>query len=189
MDSRTTIKRYLDDLRVEISQLPLDQIEAIVNVLQKAREDGKRVFIMGNGGSAATASHFASDLNKGANTPGQRRFKAMAFTDNVPVMTAWANDSSYTEIFSEQVENHVEPGDIVIGISGSGKSPNVVNALKLAKQKGAYTIALTGMGGGLVKDIAALCLVVPSDCMERIEDIHLAVEHAITSCLRNRGKA
>ena len=187
MSSHGLIHQYLSELKNEINHLPVEQIEAIVTVLQKAREEGRRIFLMGNGGSAATASHFASDLNKGANASGQRRFKAMAFTDNIPVMTAWGNDSAYADIFREQVENHVEPGDIVIGISGSGKSPNVVTAMELAKKKGAYTIALTGMGGGRVKDIADLCLIVPSDSMERIEDVHLAIEHSITVCLRNWG--
>jgi len=188
MDSKNVICQYLENLRDEIGHLPIEIIDEIVSILQKARVEGKRIFLMGNGGSAATASHFASDLNKGANIPGQRRFKATAFTDNIPVITAWGNDSTYADIFKEQVENHVEAGDIVIGISGSGKSLNIVKALELAKMKGAYTIALTGMGGGKVKDIAHKCLIVPSDSMERIEDIHLALEHTITTCLRNWGK-
>ncbi len=178
------IREYMEQVRATLLELPVDKIECMVDILQKARVVGKRVYIFGNGGSAATASHFASDLNKGAIRPGQPRFKAIALTDNVPLVSAWANDSAYEDIFAQQLENHVEPGDVVIGISGSGKSMNVINALKLANSKKATTLALTGFDGGNVKDIAQFCLTVPSNSMEQVEDIHLLLEHVITTCLR-----
>lgn len=184
MDNNNIITRYLESVQATISALPQDDIRRIVEILRKARTEKRRVYIFGNGGSAATASHFACDLNKGANSAGKPRLRAIALTDSLPLMTAWANDSAYADIFREQLENHLEPGDIVIGISGSGNSMNVVNGLQTAKSKGATTVALTGFDGGKVKDIAHYCVVVPSNSMEQIEDIHLVLEHLITTCLR-----
>ncbi|MFH0769210.1 MAG: SIS domain-containing protein [Chloroflexota bacterium] len=187
MNRGSLIREYMEQVRATLLELPVDKIERMVDILQKARVVGKRVYIFGNGGSAATASHFASDLNKGAICPGQPRFKAIALTDNVPLVSAWANDSAYEDIFVQQLENHVEPGDVVIGISGSGKSMNVINALKLANSKKATTVALTGFDGGNIKDIAQFCLIVPNNSMEQVEDIHLLLEHVITTCLRSIG--
>lgn len=178
------INQYIEQVRDTLSGLDVDEIERIVDILQEARVGRRRVFIFGNGGSAATASHFACDLNKGAICSGQPRFRAIALTDCLPLLSAWANDASYGDIFAQQLENHLEPGDIVIGISGSGNSMNVVNALKLANLMGATTIAFTGFDGGKVKDIAHLCLIVHSNSMEQVEDIHLLLEHSITTCLR-----
>lgn len=178
------INQYIEQVRNTLSRLDVEKIERLVYVLQEARAERRRVFIFGNGGSAATASHLACDLNKGAICSGQPRFRAVALTDCLPLLSAWANDASYEDIFAQQLENHVEPGDIVIGISGSGNSMNVVNALRLANSRGATTIAFTGFNGGKVKDIAHLCLIVPNHCMEQVEDIHLLLEHAITTCLR-----
>ena len=178
------ITEYTEQVRATLAELPTLEIERIVDRLQKARVKGRRIFIFGNGGSAATASHFASDLNKGATCPGQPRLRAIALTDSMPLVSAWANDSAYEDVFAQQLENHVEPGDVVIGISGSGRSMNVVNALKLANTKGATTVALTGFDGGLVKDVAHICLIVPNSIMEQVEDVHLLIEHVVTTCLR-----
>ena len=178
------LNQYLGQVRSTIAALDVEKIERMVAILQEARIERRRVFIFGNGGSAATASHFACDLNKGAICSGQPRFRAIALTDSLPLLSAWANDTAYENVFSQQLENHVEPGDIVIGISGGGKSMNVVNALKLANLRGAMTLAFSGFDGGKVKDIAHLCIVVPNDTMEQVEDVHLLLEHAITTCLR-----
>ena len=178
------INQYIEQVRNTLSGLNVEKIEQIVDILQEARAERRRVYIFGNGGSAATASHFACDLNKGAICSGQPRFRAIALTDCLPLLSAWANDASYEDIFAQQLENHVEPGDIVIGISGSGNSMNVVNALRLANSRGAITIAFTGFEGGKVKDIAHFCLTVRNNSMEQVEDIHLLLEHAITTCLR-----
>ena len=189
MDKGQLIGDYIEEVRDTLSRLEVDDIGRIVEVLERAREEGRRVFILGNGGSASTASHFACDLSKGAINPTKPRIKAMALTDNLPVLSAWANDTAYENIFAEQLENHLEAGDVVIGISGSGNSPNVLNALKLANDKGATPIAFTGFDGGRVKDIAGLCIIVPNNSMEQVEDIHLLLEHVITTCLRAGGTA
>jgi D-sedoheptulose 7-phosphate isomerase len=178
------LDRYMEQVRATIAGLDVETIGQIVEVLHEARIERRRIFIFGNGGSAATASHFACDLNKGAICSGQPRFRAIALTDCMPLLSAWANDTAYENIFAQQLENHVEPGDVVIGISGSGNSMNVVNALKLANIRGATTIALTGFDGGKVKDIAHICLIVRNNSIEQVEDIHLLLGHAITTCLR-----
>ncbi len=167
-------------LKKNVSQI-IQISESVIEALRK----GGKLLIFGNGGSAATASHFASDLSKGAICEGKPRIKAFALTDNIALLSAWANDSAYENAFAEQLENFIEPEDIAIAISGSGNSANVLNAVKLAKSKGATTIGFTGFDGGKLKDLVDIAIVVPSHCMEQIEDIHLLLEHMITTCLRN----
>jgi len=162
----------------------INKINSIVEILLKAREQNKTVYIMGNGGSASTASHFVGDLSKGTIVEGFRRFKAVALTDNIPNMLAWGNDSCYEDIFVEQLKNFLTAGDVVIGISGSGNSENVLRAIKYANDNGAITIGWSGFNGGKLKDLAQIALVVPSKYMQRIEDIHLLLEHLITSLIR-----
>ena len=181
------IRHYIEEVSTTLARLPVEEIERVAKILQEARVNKRGVFIFGNGGSAATASHFACDLNKGAISGGQPRFRAIALTDNLPLISAWANDDSYSNVFAQQLENYVEPGDVVIGISVSGNSMNVINALELAKSKGATTLAFTGFDGGKVKDTAYLCIVVPNNSMEQVEDIHALLGHAITTCLRGMG--
>ena len=180
--------KYLDEVAKTLEHMEKDlpfKAEAIVSALVKARDSGKRVYICGNGGSASTASHMASDLNKGANRRDAPRFKAVALTDNIPAMLAWANDSSYDDIFVEQLKNHLEKGDVVIGISGSGNSPNVLKTLHYANDEGAITIGLTGFDGGKVTQLAQICYVVPNHVMQQIEDIHLLIEHMLSMILRD----
>ena len=180
--------KYLDEVAKTLEHMEKDlpfKAEAIVSALVKARDSGKRVYICGNGGSASTASHMASDLNKGANRKDAPRFKAVALTDNIPSMLAWANDSSYDDIFVEQLKNHLEKGDIVIGISGSGNSPNVLKALHYANDEGALTIGLTGFDGGKVAQLVQICYVVPNHVMQQIEDIHLLIEHMLSMILHD----
>src|SRR5713101_5665041 len=124
----------------------------VLSLLEDTYHQGHRVFIMGNGGSAATASHFALDLAKNTITPGAPRLKAISLTDHVPLITAWSNDTAYEHIFAEQLANLIEPGDVVIGISTSGNSPNVLNALTVAKKSRAYTVGLLGATGGRMKN-------------------------------------
>ncbi len=181
------IRHYIEEVGTILARLPVEELESVVKILQEARVNKRGVFIFGNGGSAATASHFVCDLNKGAITEGQLRFRAIALTDNLPLISAWANDTSYNDVFTQQLENYLEPGDVVIGISVSGNSMNVVNALEFAKLRGATTLVFTGFDGGKVKDIAHLCLAVPNNSMEQVEDIHLLLEHIITTCLRETG--
>lgn len=135
-----TIKRYISEVDAILERLAIENIAQVVELLEEARLKAKRVFIFGNGGSAATASHFAADLSKRAISKGKARIKAFTLTDNVALITAWTNDTAYGNIFAEQLENFVEPGDVAIGISGSGNSPNVLNGIKVARTKGATTV-------------------------------------------------
>ena len=178
------IRSYLSEVKSTMEELPAESIAQAVGILAAARTKRHRIYIFGNGGSAATASHFASDLSKGAISPGKPRMKAMALTDNVSLLSAWANDTAYENVFAEQLENLIEPGDIAVGISGSGTSNNVLNGVKVAKAKGATTIGFVGFNGGILKDLVDLAIVVPSHNMEQVEDIHLLLEHVITTCLR-----
>jgi D-sedoheptulose 7-phosphate isomerase len=175
---------YLGQVQELLGRLPRQDIQAVIAVLRYARVNGRQVFIMGNGGSAATASHFACDLGKGTIRDGFPRFQVTALTDNMPLFSAWANDAGYEHAFSQQLVSLVDPGDIVIAISGSGNSPNMLNAASVAKSMGAITIGLTGFSGGKLKDLVDICVIVPSDCMEQIEDVHLVLEHLICTALR-----
>jgi len=171
-----------------VANLPHCAIEQAIGELLRAYEDGRSVFIFGNGGSAALASHFACDLSKGTviESNGGRRFRVMALTDNVPLVTAWANDSCYERIFAEQLKNFVAPGDVAFAISGSGNSPNVLQALEVARDARATTFGLTGFEGGKMKSLCEVCVILPSDNMQIIEDFQLSVTHAIFSVIRRR---
>jgi D-sedoheptulose 7-phosphate isomerase len=184
LDSLEIIISYLGEVGTVLTRLPVKDIELVVKILAAARNQGKRVYIFGNGGSAATASHFACDLAKGAIRPEKPRFKAFALTDGIPLVSAWANDSAYENIFAEQLENYIEAGDVAIAISGSGNSPNVLKGISVAKAKGATTIGLTAFDGGKLKLLVDVPLVVPVHNMEQAEDIHLVLEHVIVVCLR-----
>ena len=182
------VGNYLDELKAVISKIPTGNILKIVDIINEARENGKRIYIFGNGGSAATASHFACDLSKGAIRSDKPRIKAFSLNDTMSQVSAWANDSDYEFVFSEQIENYVELGDIVIAISGSGNSLNVLNGIATARTKGAITIGLTAFDGGHLRGMVDIAIVAPVFSMEQAEDIHLMLEHIITTCLRN-GKA
>jgi D-sedoheptulose 7-phosphate isomerase len=178
--------QYLAELQPVLEKLAAEDLAQVESVLLRARADGRMIFIIGNGGSAATASHMANDLNKGAAVPGQPRFRALALTDNVPLITAWANDTQYDHVFVEQMANFFEPGDVVVAISGSGNSPNIVAAVEWAHHGGAVTIGLTGGSGGRLRELVDYCVVVPTGWMEQIEDMHLAIAHALCISLRAR---
>jgi D-sedoheptulose 7-phosphate isomerase len=179
-----TIESYISDIIETLKIFPIDQIVKVFDTIEEARINGNRVFIFGNGGSAATASHFVCDLSKGALRSDRPRMKVFSLTDSIPLLTAWANDNMYRNTFAEEVESLVERNDIVIAISGSGNSWNVVNGLKLARAKGAKTIGFTGFDGGDIKDLVDIAVIVPSENMEQIEDLHLLIAHIITTCLR-----
>ena len=163
-------------------------ITKIIDLLIKTRDNGKNIYVMGNGGSGSTASHFVSDLLKTAITKGNKRFSAISLVDNIPVLLAWSNDSSYEEIFVEQLRNLLSKGDVVIAFSGSGKSKNVIKALKFAKKKGAYCIGFTGMHGGYFPKLSDICCIVNSNDMLIIESAHLALCHCIITTIRKLGK-
>ena len=178
------IHDYTTRLQDVLDRLPADDVLRSIDEIIEAGERGGTVFILGNGGSAATASHFACDLAKGTQRPGLRPFRVMALTDNVPLITAWGNDTAYDRIFAEQLRPLVQSGDLVVGISGSGNSPNVLEAMRVAREAGARTIGWTGFRGGKIKDLVDVCVIVPSDSMEQIEDVHLILEHAVCTTLR-----
>jgi len=173
------LQQYRDDLVEVISSIDLNQVNAATEVLAQAREAGHRVFICGNGGSASTASHFATDIVKGASFGRDKRFRIMALTDSLPTITAYSNDVSYECIFVEQLKNFAEPGDVIIGISSSGNSPNVIRAVEYGNSIGCRTIALTGRGGGRLGPLAQLEIQIASPHTGRIEDVHLIVLHMI----------
>ena len=178
------IDRYLIDLVQMINDLDRNAIWTVTQVLMEAWQRGSTVFIMGNGGSAATASHMANDLNKFTVTPGKKRFRAIALTDNIPWMTALGNDDSYESIFSEQVINLVDPGDVLIAISASGNSPNVLRAVEVGRQLGAVTIAFTGDTGGRLKDLVDHFVLAPSPKIGPQEDCHMILDHVISNTLK-----
>ena len=179
---------YFAGLRETLSQLSELTIDRIADTLADAYDENKTTFIFGNGGSASLASHFACDLSKGT-TPycvGRKRFRAIALTDNIPTISAWANDSSYDDIFSEQLRSLVGPGDIAVAISCSGNSRNVLKALAVARQHGATTIGLGGFGGGKMKALCDISLIIPSTNMQFIEDLHLSAAHCIFTLVCDR---
>lgn len=178
------VEGYLGELKRTLDALPREVLFQIVEAINQAREADKTVYICGNGGSGSTASHMVCDFSKNTRMDGVKRLKSVGLTDNIPSMTAYANDEGYDRIFAEPIITFLTPGDVLIAISGSGNSPNVLRGVEAAKEIGATTIGLTGMGGGKLKDLVDICLIVPSDSMERTEDVHMIVDHLLTNCLR-----
>ena len=187
--NKEKVHEYLDQQINSTSSLKenYEELEKIFNILKNARDSGNYVFVMGNGGSASTASHFVADLLKTSITNENKRFKAISLSDNIPVLLAWSNDESYETVFSNQLENFVEKDDVVIGISGSGNSKNVLNAIQLANEKHATTIGLNGKSGGKLSEIVKINLTVKSDDMLTIETIHLLICHLLTTMIRSDG--
>jgi len=175
-----SIASYFQQLGSLIPKLPYDDIDRITAMFLRAFHEERTVFVFGNGGSAASASHMMCDMNKGTITDGQpRRLRVLALTDNIPLLTAWANDSSYEFVFAEQLKNFVRQGDLAFAISGSGNSPNVLLGLKTARELGAHTAGVAGYEGGKMKPLCDVCAVVPSSNMQMIEDMHHAILHSM----------
>jgi D-sedoheptulose 7-phosphate isomerase len=173
-------------LQATIDRLPLQRIEAIGEILFRAYEHNKQVFVVGNGGSAATASHMACDLGKNTIGPNQRRFRIISLTDNTPLLTALANDVGYEQVFSEQLVNLIQAGDVLIVISGSGNSPNVLAAMRYARERAASVIALLGSDGGQARALADELIRVPSEDYGVIEDLHMILNHVLVGYFRER---
>jgi D-sedoheptulose 7-phosphate isomerase len=182
------ITAYLDEITRLVACLPVDAIAALVELLDSACLAGRKVLLCGNGGSSATASHWANDLSKGVLGPQRPRLRALALTDSMPLLTAVANDMDYARIFAEQLLIWAERGDVVVGISGSGNSPNVLQAIACARDLGVRTVGLSGFGGGVLAGLVDLAVVVDSHCMEQVEDAHLMISHAVTIALRERAQ-
>lgn len=180
------LEQYYTGLERALRQLPATAIAEVAQLLLDCHREGGTVFPVGNGGSAATASHFACDLSKGTHQAGFPRFRVVAITDNVPIITAWGNDKHYDCVFAEQLEALVRPKDVVVLISASGNSPNILLAADAARSKEARTVAFTGRTGGKVRDLVDLTIPIAADGMEPVEDGHLVLCHSICVSLRNR---
>ena len=184
--SATAAKEYFASLQEVFAHLDYSVRDRMTEAIWENYEQDRVLYIFGNGGSAALASHFACDIGKGTFAPSRKRLRTVALTDNVPLITALANDLSYKDIFSEQLAGLAQKGEMVLAVTGSGNSPNVVQGLEEARKLGLRTLVLTGFSGGLVKALADLCLIVPSDNMQHIEDAHLCATHAIFRAIRQR---
>ncbi len=182
-------QEYTAELKHTLDNLPWDKMQQVVEVLHNARFTGKQVFVMGNGGSASTATHMACDLGKNTAMPGFPRLRILSLNDNMAFFSALANDNGYENVFSEQLLNLIQPGDIVLAISASGNSPNVLKAIQTAKEQSAYTIGWSGYEGGKLSTIADLSLVVRNHCIEQVEDIHLMLEHMLVHALRREAQS
>jgi D-sedoheptulose 7-phosphate isomerase len=183
---RAQIEGYWRELRLTMEAMPYAALSQVAEALLACRARGGSVFVVGNGGSAATASHFACDLAKGTQSAGAEPFRVIPLTDNMPLLTAWANDVSYEQVYAQQLATLVRPGDTLVAISASGSSPNILAAARMASQRGAEVIALTGASGGKLLRLASLTVRVPSPCIEQVEDAHLMIAHSLCVALRER---
>lgn len=177
------INDYLEMLKKVIDNLDRNEIDRTMQAIVEKYHEEAAVYIFGNGGSAATASHFVCDFNKGACMNAKKKFRFQCLNDNVPIMTAISNDISYDDVFSFQLQNLAKPEDLVIAVSGSGNSRNIVKALEAAKQIGCAIIGITGFDGGIVKQLADYNLHVNIDDMQKVEDIHMVFDHLIMKIL------
>jgi D-sedoheptulose 7-phosphate isomerase len=180
------IQNYISTLHQTIDQLPKALIAEVISVLQNARTQRNQVFIMGNGGSASTASHFVCDLAKNTRREGLPHYRVIGLTDNMAIFSAYANDEGYENVFAQQLANLIQPGDVVIGISASGNSQNVLNAIQEAKRTSVTTIAFTGFDGGRLGPMVDINIHVKSNIIEHVEDIHLMLEHMIVKTIKDQ---
>lgn len=171
--------RYREQILATIGDIDLEKVSLAIEWFHQARQNGCAIFVAGNGGSAATASHFVCDMLKGASYGKPSRFRIQSLTDSMPTMTAYSNDLSYADAIAEQLKNFAEPGDIYMAISGSGNSANVIRAMEYATSMGCRTLALTGQDGGKLGAMAELNIQVSEPHMGRIEDAHHIICHMI----------
>ena len=183
MDYINDINAYYEKLKNTIDLIDRESIDAAMKALKKARDEKHYIFIMGNGGSASTASHFTGDFNKGLSLNREKRFRFVCLNDNPATVLSLANDVDYSAVFVEQLKNFLSDGDIVMAISGSGNSANVINAVEYAKQRGNMVIGLTGFSGGKLKPLSDISLHIPVDDMQIVEDLHMVFDHLMMSIL------
>ena len=195
MDNRKFIRNYLSEMKSVIDGISAEDIDKAVGILFDVWKRGGTVFTCGNGGSASTATHFVCDLAKTTIVEGKKRFKAYCLNDNIPLVSALVNDNGFDNIYYEQLRGSFQKGDVLICISvhggvGADKaglwSQNLIKAMKYAKDTGGKTVALAGFDGGLMKEIADACIVMPVNSTPHVESLHLAIEHLICQCLRQR---
>jgi phosphoheptose isomerase len=184
MNLQNQLISYMSRDAETLKKSPFEQIEKAATLLMDARAMGKWIFAAGNGGSAATASHFANDFVKGLSAEGKVRFKVLALNDSVPILTALGNDYDYSVCYLEQLKNFGSAGDVLVVYSGSGSSPNVVKAAQYANSIGMKVIGFTGRDGGAVAEYCDVNCIAPTDRMEEIEDVHMVWEHALVTVLR-----
>jgi len=185
----TTADDYLAELIGILNAVPRSAVDRLVGAVLAAQRQERQVSVLGNGGSAATSSHFACDLAKGTASPGVKRLRLVALTDHIPLLTAWGNDRDYADVFAEQLQNLVREGDLVTAFGGSGTSPNVPRAIGLANEAGAVTVGLAGFEGGRLAESVQIPVVVPCSCMEQIEVAHPAVCHAVAVAVRQEFRS
>jgi D-sedoheptulose 7-phosphate isomerase len=179
METKLFAEQYIESLKDTLGAFDFDQYEKIIAQILKAYDEQRHIFVMGNGGSGTTASHFTCDINKGCCSDLARKFKMICLNDNIPTLLALANDVSYDVVFEEQLKNFFVPKDVVIGISGSGNSENVLRAIRYARQNGGVTIGLSGFSGGALARLVDVPFVAPVNDMQKVEDIHMIVVHMI----------
>ena len=189
------IASYLSEMKGIVENMPVEDIDRAVELLFDAWQRGNSVFTCGNGGSASTATHLACDLSKTTIVEGKKRLRAYCLNDNIPLMSALINDEGFDNLFYEQLKGHFQEGDVLICISvhgGAGKdkaglwSQNLLKAMQYAKESGGKTIGFSGFDGGPMKEVADACIVVPANSTPHVESFHLALEHLICSCLREK---
>ena len=178
------IQKYISHLQGVLERLALDDVRKSIDFIMEAYHADKQIFVIGNGGSASTASHIACDLGKGTSLTGKQRFRVISLTDNVATMTAWSNDACYEDVFVEQLKNLVNCGDLVIGISASGNSENVIRAIRHANELGCKTISWTGFGGGKLAQMTDISVVADSYEYGPVEDVHLVLNHVLHAWIR-----
>lgn len=181
----TQVDDYLDRLRTAIDGLPRDRLNQLAQTLLGAYRNDKQVFTIGNGGSSSTASHLAADLSKNTTGANTRRFRITSLNDNAAIVTAIANDLGYENVFVEQLINLIRPGDVLIAVSASGNSPNIVKAIRYAQEQSAHVAALLGFDGGEAAKLADNAIVVPSSDFGIVEDLHLAINHILVEYFRD----
>ncbi|MBI3548169.1 MAG: SIS domain-containing protein [Elusimicrobia bacterium] len=187
LDASAFARWYREQIVAKWQTLDTAAVAKVAALIEEARDRGRQVFVMGNGGSAAAASHFAVDLSKTAAAPGKPPLRCISLSDNAAYLTACGNDLGYEHVFARQLENLVQKGDLVLLISGSGNSPNVLEAAKLAKSRGALTIAFVGFDGGKLKGIADVSLHIDAKQYGVVEDMHMSLGHIIAFYLRQKG--
>ena len=190
MDTVRFVRGYLRNVACVIEQVSVDDIVKFLDVIKVAHADNRRVFVIGNGGSAATAAHMANDLLLGSARHGGRGLRVHALTDNIPTVTAAANDLGYSEVFAVQLKVLADPGDVLITISVGGKSPNIIRAIEVAKDLGLKSVGILGAGGGHAGEMVDVAVIVPSEGYGPVESVHLVLDHLTTEyfCLLQRTK-
>jgi len=179
----TWLANYCESLSEVLKKVSSERFEELVRLLESAYHGNRQVFVFGNGGSGSTASHFACDLNKGVSYGLEKRFRVICLNDQLPTLTAYANDVCYEDVFVESLKNFLLPGDLVIGISGSGNSANVLKAIEYAHTHGGHTVGLSGYSGGKLAKLAGTSLLAPVDDMQKAEDVHFILLHVIMQVL------